>query len=82
MYFEVGGLRPPSPPRLGLCPRPRICIRVQSCLKVPINSRVSSDESGAHKHLGTDIATNAIIFEKSKIRIEINHSLLLLALAK
>ena len=82
MYFEVWGLRPTAPPRLGLCPRPRICVRVQSYLKVHINSKVSSDESGAHKHLGTDIATNTIIFEKYKIRIKINHSLLLLALAK
>ena len=69
MYFEVWGLRSASPPRLGLCPRPRVCVSVQSYLKLPINAKVSSDESGAHEHLGTDIATNAI-FEKSKIRIK------------
>jgi len=54
MYFEGGGA--PAPP--GVCPRPRVCVCVQSYLKLPIKAGLSGDKSGAHKHLGTNIATD------------------------
>ena len=60
MYFELGELRPPSLPPVGVCPRPRVCVCVPSYLKIPINAKFSGDKSDTHKRLGTDIAIDAI----------------------
>jgi len=36
LIFGMGGLRPPTIPRLGLCPRPRVCGVAVPCM-LPIN---------------------------------------------
>ena len=53
------GAPPPIPPGYGSI-TDFVRVRVQSCSNIPINTKLSGDKSGAHKHLGTDKAINAI----------------------